>query len=246
MREFEGKYAVITGANRGIGKAVAEKLTENGANIFALVRNTDTLADIADHAAKHGTELIPVCCDLSDEASVTACAKKILSYKVPISLLINNAGVMYPESVLNMTPVSRIKDVFQINLFSPLLLTQLISKNMIKHNNGNIIFVSSSAAFDAGSNVEYCSSKAAVLCAAKRLATEYGSFNIRVNTVCPGPVDTDMGNMISEKTMDHVMAANIVKRKIAPSEVAETILFLASERSGCITGQTFRIDSRIN
>ncbi len=246
MRELEGKNAIITGANRGLGRAVTEKLMAQGANVFAVVRKKESFSDAEKLEQLYGTKITLIECDLADEEAVKTAAREILSFKVPIYLLVNNAGVMFSDSVLNMTTMSRIKEAYQINFFSPLLLTQLISKSMIKNKSGNIIFVSSSAAFDAGSNVEYCSSKAAVVCAAKRLAVEYGGFGIRVNTVCPGPIDTDMGNAIGEKLITAAMENNIMKRMATPNEVAEAILFLASERSAYITGQVMRVDGRIN
>ena len=169
-------------------------------------------------------------------------AKEILSYKTPIDVLVNNVGVSYPNNIFNMTKMQQVKDAFQINFFSPILLTQIISKNMIRNKCGSIIFITSIAAFDGGNNIEYTSSKAAIIGAVRRLAVEYGEFGIRVNGIAPGFTDTDMGNEQKEELFQGAMAKSIIKRKAHPEEVAELAGFLGSSKSSYITGKIIRID----
>lgn len=108
--------------------------------------------------------IYPVICDFEDELSVKQVGKQIIGLKVPIYTLVNNAGISLPDAAFNMTSINTVKRVFQINLFSPLLLTQIISRNMMKNHFGNIVIISSTAAFDGGNNVEYSASKAAWGC----------------------------------------------------------------------------------
>lgn len=116
---------------------------------------------------------------------------------------------------------------------------------MIKNRNGNIIFVTSSAAFDGGSNIEYTASKAAIVGAVKRLAIEYGTYQIRVNAIAPGLTDTDMGDIWNEELQKKALEHNVMKRKGKPEEIADVVVFLASDMSSFMTGQVVRVDGGI-
>ena len=241
---LSGKTAVITGCSRGIGRAILEGYAENGADIFAVVRKEDNSFSLycQELAKQHTVNIYPVAMDLSDEGQVKNKAREILSYKLPIDVLVNNAGAAFPLRMLAMTRMEDIKDSFQINFFSPLLLTQLLSKNMMRQRSGSIIFLSSSAAYDGGANIEYSAGKAAVIGAVRRLAVEFGMYGIRVNAIAPGLTDTDMGNGMSQADQAAALSMNIMHRKGKPREIADAAVFLGSEMSSFITGQTIRVD----
>ncbi|SEW31000.1 3-oxoacyl-[acyl-carrier protein] reductase [Ruminococcaceae bacterium KH2T8] len=241
---LEGKTAVITGCNRGIGKAILKDFAENGANIIALVRNSSESFDeyTAELAEECKVSITKVYAELSDEDSVKNAARKIMGMKVPIDILVCNAGVGLPLSSLAMTKMEVIKNVFEINLFSQMLLTQQLSRNMMRNRKGSIIYISSSAAYDGGANIEYSASKAAILGEVKRLAVEYGPFNIRVNAVAPGLTATDMGNSMDEEEEKKALEMNVMKRKGDPKEIADAVTFLASDMSSFITAQILRVD----
>lgn len=241
---LEGKTAVVTGCNRGIGKAILQRMAANGADIFAVVRreNSEFTKYCAGLSAEHGVEIQIVYGDFENEDEVTAAAKNILKTKRQVDVLINNIGIAFPQRVLAMTPMSAVKESFQVNVFSGLLFTQLISKNMIRAKRGSIVFLSSSAAFDGGANIEYSAGKAAILGAARRLAVELGPFGIRVNAIAPGLTDTDMGGMTSGEVLAAAAERNIMKRIGQPEEIADAVVFLASELSRFMTGQTLRVD----
>ena len=241
---LEGKTAVITGCNRGIGKAILENFASNGANVFAVIRKQSDSFD--DYTKKLESEfnvsITKIYAELSDEDSVKNAAKEILSAKVPIDILVCNAGVGLPLNSLAMTKMETIKEVFEINFFSQMLLTQQISRNMMRNKKGSIVFISSSAAFDGGANIEYSASKAAILGEVRRLAVEYGPFNIRVNAVAPGLTATDMGNSMNEEDEKKALEMNIMKRKGEPKEIADAVAFLASDNASFITAQVLRVD----
>ncbi len=241
---LKGKTAVITGCNRGIGKAILENFAENGADVYAVVRQeSEKFNSIKDELSqKYGVNITPVYADLSDEEAVKAAAKQILATKVPIDILVCNAGVGLPLSSLAMTKMETIKEVFEINLFSQMLLTQLIVRNMMRQKKGSIVYISSSAAFDGGANIEYSASKAAILGEVKRLALEYGPYNIRVNAVAPGLTATDMGNSMNEEDEKIALTMNIMKRKGEPREIADAVAFLSSDKASFITAQVLRVD----
>lgn len=248
MELLKGKTAIITGCNRGIGRATLEKFCAYGADVFALVRQESEsfLQDIEKLKAQYGVEIIPIYADFKVEDEVKQAVKSILSYKKNIDILVNNIGIANPQSMFTMTKMETIKDAFQVNLFSSILLTQLISRSMLRNKKGSIIFVSSSAAFDGGANIEYSASKAAIIGAAKRIAKELCVGGIRVNVVAPGLTSTDMGNSMSEEDEKVALSMNLMKRKGQPSEIADAIAFLASDMASFITAQVLRVDGGLN
>ena len=245
---LKGKTAIITGCNRGIGRATLEKFCAYGADVFALVRQESEsfLQDIEKLKAQYGVEIIPIYADFKVEDEVKQAVKSILSYKKNIDILVNNIGIANPQAMFTMTKMETIKDAFQVNLFSSILLTQLISRSMLRNKKGSIIFVSSSAAFDGGANIEYSASKAAIIGAAKRIAKELCVGGIRVNVVAPGLTSTDMGNSMSEEDEKVALSMNLMKRKGQPSEIADAIAFLASDMASFITAQVLRVDGGLN
>ena len=239
------KTAVITGCKKGIGKALLEEFSKNGANIFACVRKVDDefqsiIKKIQD---KNKNEIYPVEIDLSNEQNVIEGAKEILAKKIPIDILINNAGVVF-SSIFQMTTSSKYKEIFDINFHSQILLTQFIIKAMIKNKNGNIVFISSSSGIDGNEGRSaYVASKAAIIGQAKVLSKEVGRYNIKVNTIAPGLTNTDMmRNNTPEKMTNEIVSKLSLGRVAEPKEIANVALFLCSELSDYITGQVIRVD----
>ena len=247
---LEGKTAVVTGCNRGIGKAILENFAKNGADVFAVVRKEqeEFTLYINELMSEYKVDIIPIYMDLSNEDEVRSGAKSIIGYKdvngkkKSIDILVNNAGMSNPLNSFAMTKMETIRSAFEVNLFGPMLLTQLLARNMMRNKSGSIVFVSSSAAFDGGANIEYSASKAAIIGEVKRLAVEYGPYNLRVNAVAPGLTATDMGNSMSEEDEKIALSMNIMKRKGEPREIADTVAFLASDMSSFITAQVIRAD----
>lgn len=241
---LENKTAVVTGCNRGIGKAILTRLAENGSNVIAIVRKeSETFSQYCDELEKkNDIKIHTVYADFSSEEEVNNAVKEIRKLKLPIDILVNNIGVANPLNILTMTKMETIHQAFQVNLFSALLLTQGIAKLMMRQKSGSVVFVSSSAAFDGGSNIEYCASKGAINGAVKRLAIELGAFGIRVNAVAPGLTSTDMGNSMSEEDEAIALSMNVMKRKGDVTEIADSVLFLASDMASFITGQILRVD----
>lgn len=244
MDDLRGKTAVVTGCNRGIGKAVLEEFAKKGSNIFAVTRKEN--ADFASYCETlrqtYGVQIWNVYGDFSEKQQVLAAAKQILAQKCPIDILVNNIGIGNPECMLQMIKEDDLRNVFEVNFFSAIWFTQSISRLMMRQKKGTIVFVSSSAAFDGGANVDYCASKAALLGAVKRLAIELGAFGVRVNAVAPSLTDTDMGNSMSEEDEKKALSMNIMHRKGTTKEIADAVLFLASDRASFITAQTIHVD----
>lgn len=241
---LKDKTSVITGCNRGIGRAILEDFAKNGSNVFAVIRNENqAFTSFCENLEKqYQVEIQIVYADFTDEGQVKEAAKQIIKTKKPIDVLVNNIGISNAGSMLMLTRMEDIKNVFQVNYFSTILFTQLISKAMVRNKKGSIIFISSTAIYDAWSNVEYTSSKAAIVGAVRRLAIELGAYGIRVNTVAPALTNTDMAKEMSSEDEAIAISRNIMKRKGEPEEVADVVVFLASNMSRFMTGQVLRVD----
>ena len=239
------KAAVVTGCNRGIGKAILEVFAKNGANIWACVRKSDDrFTDyIASLTKETGATISPVYFDLADIEQVKAGVKTIMSAKQSVDVLVNNAGIIY-TSLFQMTPVDKMKEVFEINFFSQMLLTQYIARIMTRQKSGSIINISSSAAIEGNEGrIAYAASKAAMISSTKVMAKELAQYNIRVNAIAPGLTMTDM---MIESTPEDALKSTLqricMKRVGMPEEIANAVLFLSSDLSSYMTGQVLRVD----
>ena len=244
MDLLKNKNAVITGAHRGIGLSIAKIFAQSGCNLYLVNRKEDPeySAYLKELESLYGVSITIDYADFSNTDEVKNLSKKLLSYKVPFDILVNNVGIANPLSLFAMTKLETIKETFEVNFFSSIVLTQALSRNMMKQRKGSIIFISSSAAYDGGACLEYSASKAAMIGATKRIAVELGKSGIRVNAVAPGLTSTDMGNSMSPEDEAIALSMNIMKRKGQPEEIANSVLFLASDLSSFVTGQVLRVD----
>ena len=242
---LKDKTVVLTGSNRGIGKAILEVFAMNGADIWACVRKpNDGFTDyIANLAKETGVTISPVYFDLADREQVKEGVKTITSVKKPIDVLVNNAGIIY-TGLFQMTPVDKMKEIFEINYFSQMLLTQYIARIMARQKKGSIINISSSAAIECNEGrTAYAASKSAMICSTKVMAKELAGSNIRVNAIAPGLTETDMmRGSTSEDALKSTLERICMERVARPEEIANAVLFLSSDMSSYITGQVLRVD----
>ena len=242
---LSGKNAIITGTNRGIGRAVLETFAAQGANIYAHARSEtpEFLSLTSSLAERYGVDIWPLFFDLTDYEAMKIAVKEIMSAKRQIDILVNNAGMAEESASFFMTSMERIKSVFEINFFAQIALTQYVARLMTRKKSGSIINISSFTAFDGTpAELEYVSSKAAIIGATKKLSIELGGYNIRVNSIAPGITETDMTDKLDGKLRKEIVGETVMKREAAPSEIAAAILFLASDLSSYITGQVIRVD----
>ena len=242
---LKDKTVVLTGCNRGIGKAILEVFAKNGASIWACVRQLDDefLDFIKAVEEKYEVLIKPVPFDLADERQVKAGIKTIKSAKQPVDILVNNAGVIF-TALFQMTSVDKMKEVFEINYFSQLLLTQSITKLMARQKSGSVINISSSSAIEGNEGrIAYASSKAAIIASTKVMAKELAMYNIRVNAIAPGLTETDMmQGSTSKEALEYTLQRICMRRIGKPEEIANVALFLSSELSTYMTGQVLRVD----
>ena len=245
LSSLKNKNVIITGCNKGIGKATLEGFAKYGANIFACVRSnssefkkfTSTLKK------KYKVKIYVIKLDLLKKSSISNCVNEIYKINKNIDILVNNAGMLF-NSLFQMTSEKQLQEMFQVNYFSQVYLTQIISRGMTKNKTGNIIFVSSTSGINGDyGRFAYSSSKAAILSTVKTLSKELSNYNIRVNAVSPGLTETDL--MLSN-TKEDIIKSEIekisLKRIASTNEIADIILFLASEKSSYINGQNIVAD----
>jgi len=245
LNSLKNKNVIITGCNKGIGKATLEDFSKQGSNIFACVRNfsNEFKKFILDLKKKYKINIQVIKLDLSKNSSISNCVNEIYKTSKNIDVLVNNAGMLF-NSLFQMTSEKQLKEIFQVNYFSQVYLTQIISRGMSKNKKGNIIFVSSTSGLngDAG-RFAYSSTKAAILNTVKTLSKELSNYNIRVNAISPGLTKTDL--MISN-TKEEIIKSEIekisLKRVANTNEISSVILFLASEKSSYINGQNIIVD----
>jgi len=239
------KNTIVTGCNRGIGKAILTLFAENGANVWACTRGAD--AEFSEFAAQlasdHGVWIKEVHFDLADADQVTAGAKQIIAEKEPIDVLVNNAGII-DVSLFLMTKPDTMREMFEINYFSQMAFTQLIARQMIRKRQGSIVNFSSSAAIEGNEGrTGYASAKAAIITASKVMARELGPAGVRVNAIAPGLTETDMMvGSTPEDALENTVARLSLKRVAKPEEIAGAVLFLASDLSSYMTGQVLSVD----
>ena len=242
---LKDKTAVITGCNRGIGKEILETFSENGATVFACVRNIDEefKSLLNELTKKFNNQIIPIQFDLNDERKIKEAVNNILALNKPIDILVNNAATIH-TAIFQMTSIKKLKEVFDVNFFSQTIFTQYILKSMIKNKKGSIVYISSSSALDGNEGRSaYSSAKAAIIAHAKVLSRELGVHNIRVNSIAPGLTNTDMMKQNHKDEIVNEMVSRISLRRIAnPEEIANVVLLLSSDLTSYITGQVIRVD----
>lgn len=241
---LQGKVAVVTGANRGIGRAILASFRAHGCSVYACARQLDTVPDLTVTSSTQAESgfLEWVELDLASETSIREASRRILADKRKIDVLVNNAGTA-SGALFQMTSMAEMRRTFEVNLFGPLQFSQGLARWMARQGGGSIINLASTAAFvaDAGT-LAYGSSKAALARATQSMATELGTSGVRVNAIAPGLTKTDMYEQMDPAAREGLLAASALKRPASPDEIANVALFLASDLSSYVTGQVIRVD----
>lgn len=238
------KVAVITGANRGIGLATVEVFANNRATIWACARSqSDEFEKKLQEIANNNSTIIkPLYFDVTDQQAVKEAFRQIGKESKRIDILVNNAGISV-ECLFNMTSMDMMRKAMDVNFLSQINMAQIVSRYMIKNKSGSIVNIASVAGMEAEEGgIAYGSSKASVLFATKTMSLELGKYGIRANCVSPGFIETDMWKKRKDDVRAKVLNETPLHRPGTPKEVAQTILFLASDMSSFITGQNIVVD----
>ena len=243
IQNFRGKNVFITGTRRGIGRELVRAFAMRGASIYAHARKAseEFEAHNAELAQNYGVTIRPVYFDMTDENAMKAAVQEIMKEMSP-HILINNAGLQHGGFFM-LTPLNKVRELFEVNLFSQMRLTQLFVKPMLLRQAGAIVNVASISGLDMKpGNSAYGVSKAALIAWTKVLATELGSSGIRVNAVAPGLTDTDGGNLMEAKARAAMLEASALKRMGTVDEIAQVVCFLAADEASFVNGQIIRVD----
>jgi 3-oxoacyl-[acyl-carrier protein] reductase len=241
---FLNKSVLITGANRGIGRAIAEAFAQAGADLIVHSRcQTAAFAeDMLALAARYMVAVEHVVFDMTDIPAMKAAINVALPPGRKIDVLVNNAGIAH-GGFFQMTPVSVVRSVFDVNFFAQLELTQLMVRRMSRQKAGAIVNIGSIAGLDlAAGNVAYGVSKAALMAFTQTLAAEVGPMGVRVNAVAPGLVDTEMATHMEKKAGTEMIQNSAMKRLATVEEIAQVVLFLASDAASFVNGQVIPVN----
>lgn len=240
---LEGKVALVTGAGRGIGRAVAKKLAQNGAKVIVNYNGSEEKAmETVKMIEEAGGEAEAVKCDVSDFTACEELAKKVIEKYGRIDILVNNAGVTRDGLIMRMSEEDY-DTVLDINLKGAFNTIRHFSPNFLKQRSGKIINISSVAGIMGNpGQANYCASKAGLIGLTKSVARELASRGVCVNAVAPGFIETDMTDAMSDKAKEAVTGSIPMKRTGRTDDIAEAVAFLADEASDYITGQVLSVD----
>lgn len=234
---LKGKTAIVSGSSRGIGRAILRLFLEAGATVYAIARTKGALDD---------WEAYPGCCpvymDITDAVSVKSLFLQIKREQERLDILVNNAGMM-KNALIGMIPKALIEQMYAVNVYAAIDMIQYASKFFKRQQSGTIINLASIMGVHGNSGqLLYSSTKGAVIALTKSAAKELAPFNIRVNAIAPGAIDTDMLHSIGEEKIKKTLQNIGLGRLGTPEDVAKTALFLASDLSGYVTGQIIGVD----
>jgi len=242
---MSGKTVLVTGANRGLGKAIAKAFAEVGDDVIAHARREtpEFVSWCAEVAVSQGVSVTPVFFDMTDSAAMKEAIRDLLMVKkISVDVLVNNAGVAH-GGLFQMTSLAKIREVFDVNLFSAMELTQLLLRPMIRKGKGSIINIGSISGIDMKvGNCAYGLSKAAIMSFTRTLAAECGPKGVRVNAIAPGLVATDMAGQMEEQAGKEMIARSVMNRLARPEEIAKVAVFLASDDASFVNGQIVSVD----
>ena len=239
---LSGKTAIVTGASRGIGAAIAQRLCEAGANVVLCSRSAEAVAQVAETLQEKGYTTLSTAADISQKADVEELIEKTIAQFSQIDILVNNAGITRD------TLLMRLKDedwdaVLQTNLTGTMRCTRAVLRPMIRQRSGRIINISSVIGLmgNAG-QASYAAAKAGIIGLTKATAKEVGARGITVNAIAPGFITTDMTAQISEENQKQLLELIPLQDFGHPEDVADAVCFLASDAARYITGQTLQVD----
>ncbi len=240
--KLENKIAVVTGGNRGIGKSIALTLAQNGASLAICGTNEVTLKETATEIEKNGVKCLAHKVDVSKVEEVENFSKAVLDTFGKVDVLVNNAGITKDNLLIRMT-VQEWDDVLGINLKSAFLVTKAFVRSMMKARQGRIINITSIIGIRGNAGqANYAASKAGIIGLTKTTAREFASRNITCNAIAPGFIQTDMTNALGEKAKEELLKQIPLGFLGETADIAETVLFFASNEARYITGQVICVD----
>lgn len=243
MGKLNGKTAIVTGASRGIGAEIAKYLAKEGARIAVNYSGSQAKAEeVVNEITANGGEAFAIQASVSDVESVSAMISETMNRFGSIDILVNNAGITRDNLLMRMKE-NEWDDVINTNLKGVFLCTKAVTRQMMKQRSGRIINISSVVGVSGNAGqANYVAAKAGVIGLTKTTAKELASRNINVNAIAPGFISTDMTDELSEEVKNQMLTQIPLAKLGSPEDVAKAVVFLASEDSNYITGQTLHVN----
>ena len=239
------KVALVTGAGRGIGEAIADRLAAQGASVAVCDLDAEAAGKVAGLLAdRYGVRTTGVGADISDSAAVRAAVERVTAELGPVDILVNNAAVDVIGRFVDSTEESWDR-IIAVNLRGTITMTRAVLDPMIEHGGGRVVLIASDAGrVGSSGEVVYSATKGGVIAFGKALAREVARHAITVNSVCPGPTDTALLGQVAEysqKMYDATLRAIPLRRVAQPADIAGVVAFLASDDAAYMTGQTLSV-----
>ena len=242
MAAFEGKVAVVTGAARGIGQAIAQRLAQEGADVVICDLQAEWLAETAGIVEGLGRKALPLAVDVGDSEAVNACINEVVMVFGKVDIMVNNAGITKDTLLVRMSDDDW-DAVLRVNLKGTFLFSRAVAKHMMKQRSGAIVNIASiSGVIGTAGQANYAASKAGVIALTKSTANELAARGVRANAIAPGFISSKMTDALSEDVRKQYLSRIPLGRFGTVEDIANAVVFLASEQSSYMTGQTLHVN----
>ena len=242
MGAFEGKVAVVTGAARGIGQAIARRLAQEGADVVICDLQVEWLAETAGIVEGLGRKALPLAVDVGDSETVNACINEVVKVFGKVDIMVNNAGITKDTLLVRMSDDDW-DAVLRVNLKGTFLFSRAVAKHMMKQRSGAIVNIASiSGIIGTAGQANYAASKAGVIALTKSTANELAGRGVRANAIAPGFISSKMTDALSEDVRKQYLSRIPLGRFGTVDDIANAVVFLASEQSSYLTGQTLNVN----
>ncbi len=236
------RVAVVTGASRGIGRAIALRLAKDGRHVVLVSRTSGPLGEVKSQIEEAGGSASAVAVDVGDAAAWQAAVERIAEEHGRLDILVNNAGITRDNLLLRMSD-DEFDDVVRINLKSAFVACRAAARPMMRGRFGRVVNIASTSGVvgNAG-QANYAAAKAGLIGLTKSLARELGGKGVTANVIAPGFIETDMTSSLGEQVRDRVLEGMAVKRFGTPEDIAEAVSYMTGENAGFLTGQVLCVD----